>query len=81
MSTTRSRLALHLLCFVLALAPALAAERVEKALDLTQPLARGAKLNVENLVGAIVVRADRTNGRAVARARVVVEAETWAEAT
>ncbi len=80
MSTTRSRLVLHLFGLTLALAPALAAERVEKTLDLTQPLARGAKLNVENLVGAIVVRGDRTGGRAVAHARVVVEAETWTEA-
>jgi hypothetical protein len=80
MSTTRSRLGLRLLSLALAVAPAFGAERVERTLDLTQPLPRGSKLNVENLVGAIVVRGDRTGGRAVAHARVVVEAETWNEA-
>jgi hypothetical protein len=68
------------LACALAAGPALATERVEKALDLSQPVPRGGKLQIENLIGSLVVRADRTAGRAVASARVVVEAPTRAEA-
>ncbi len=80
MGTAWIRAASTALLCALCAGPALAAERVEKTLELTQPLARGTKLNIENLVGSLILRGDRTGGRAVASARVVVEAETWAEA-
>jgi len=80
MSTARVSLALLGLSLALAAPSSHAAERVEKKLDLAQPLARGGKLHVENLLGSLVVRGDRTGGRVVVSARVVVEAETWAEA-
>jgi len=80
MRTAWIRAASPALACALFAGPALAVERIEKTLELAQPLTSGGKLHIENLIGSLVVRGDRTGGRAVVSARVVVEAETRADA-
>jgi DUF4097 and DUF4098 domain-containing protein YvlB len=57
-------------------APARAgSERIERTLQYEAPMKAGQSIRIENLVGSLTVRADKTDGKVLVEARVVTEAD------
>ena len=53
-----------------------ATERVERKIELEARTPKGSRLLLENLIGSLTVRADKTGGKTHVEAAVVVEAES-----
>jgi DUF4097 and DUF4098 domain-containing protein YvlB len=50
-------------------------ERIERTLTHETPLSEGQSIRVENLIGSLTIRADKTDGKVLVEATVVTEAD------
>jgi len=53
-----------------------ATERIERTIEHEARTPKGSRLLLENLIGSLTIRADKTGGKTLVEARVVVEAES-----